>query len=271
MKRKERGQIVLILVLITIVGLTIGLSLISRTVTDVRISTQIEQSGKAFSAAEAGVESALKSAVVGGAGGTVNLPDSSASYNVAQLGGSTGSYSFPLTEIGRAQTVWLIEHNSDGTVNETGSSYPSSSSIDICWGTDSNNTAAIVVSLYYKTGSVYKVSNLAYDPIATRGNNFTIISDTAGGYCNGNYQFRKTIIPTLDFGIDPASTLLALRILPLYQNTTIALLPTSTLPIQGKLITSIGQSDTGVVRKINVSQGYPVLPSLLDFVLFTEN
>jgi len=267
------GQVVLMLVLITIVGLTIGLSLISRTVTDIRISSQLEQSGRAFSAAEAGVENALKGAVVGGPVATIALPDATASYAVTQVGNSAGVLSFPLTSIGNTQTVWLIDHNPDGiTLNEdTGYSYPAASSFDICWGTDSSLTPAMVISLYYKSGTTYKVARGAYDANAvSRGNNFSAV-DSAGNYCDSNFRFKKTITPTTDFGLAASDKLLFLRVAPAYENTTFAIKPTANLPAQGKVITSVGQTNTGVVRKIQVTQGYNVLPAVFDFALFGEN
>lgn len=267
------GQVVLMLVLITIVGLTIALSLISRTVTDIRISSQIEQSGRAFSAAEAGVESALKGAAVGPTG-TVSLSNASASYAVTQLGGNANNLIFPVTAPGIAQTVWLIDHNSDGTINESGSSYAAASTFDICWGTDPNTTPAIILSLFYKRGTTYKVVRGAYDQnAAARGNNFAAVESGGSDYCGSNYRFRKIITPTSvsDFELLGSDKLLFLQVQSVYENTTMALKPSASLPNQGKIITSTGQTDTGVIRKIQVIQGYNVLPPFLNFGLFVEN
>ncbi len=268
--RSQAGQVVLMLVLITIVGLTIALSLISRTVTDIRISSQIEQSGRAFSAAEAGVENALRGAAVGQPG-SVALPDATAQYSVSQLGGTTSVISFPLTSAASSQTVWLIGHNDDGSINENGSSYPASSAFDICWGTDPNTTPALVLTLYYKSASNYKVARAAYDQnSAARGNNFASV-DSAGNYCDGNFRFKKTIVAQTDFAVGVADKLLFLRLTPVYENTALAFKPSVALVSQGKVITSIGQTNTGVVRKIQVTQGYQVVPPILDFGLFAEN
>jgi len=275
--KENSGQIVLILVLITVVGLTIGLSLISRTITDVRISTQIEQSGRAFSAAEAGVESALKGAVAGGPTGTVTFPGVSASYNVANIGGEVAPLSFPLTAVGSTQTVWLADHKSDGIDLDENSTYPVGSTFTICWGTDPNKNPALLLSLYYKdtATNIYKVAKLAYDPIPGRSNFYP--KDDNVNSCSNNYRYKKTLsatgIPPGDgFGISSSNTiLLALRIQPVFDDTAIAIVPTASIPVQGKLITSIGQTATGVVRKIQVTQGYQVLPTLLDFALFSEN
>lgn len=56
----QSGQAVLIILLSTLVALTIGLAVTQRSLTEVSNSTRVEQSSRAFSAAEAGIEQALK-------------------------------------------------------------------------------------------------------------------------------------------------------------------------------------------------------------------
>jgi hypothetical protein len=264
------GQIVLILVLVTIVSLTIGLSLISRTISDVRISSQIEQSGRAFSAAEAGIETALKGAVVGQVVPTIHLGEATAQYSVENLGGDSDVFTYPYTEVGSNQTFWLFNHDSDGTYNESNPSYVTNGPIEICWGSDMNNPPpAIVISLYYKIGNYYKVAKGAYDEFVR--NNF-ISSDLGGGnYCNGNFRFHKTIIPTADFGIAAGAKLLFLRLSPVFNRTGIAVKLNGNVSVQGKTIYSVGKTLTGIVRKMQVKEGYYMLPALLDFGLFIEN
>lgn len=283
MNKSNSGQIILILVLITIVGLTIGLSLISRTVTDVRISSQIEQSSRAFSAAEAGVETALKTSVINGPTGTISLNNAQASYDVSSLGDSKDVFLYPLTTPNSSQTLWLVPHNDDGSlkVNEpnqpVGKAYPANTAFDICFGSDAISKPALILSLFYIDGTTYKVAKLAIDSDGSRGNNF-YLSDSAGNYCNGSYHFKKTLTPNSivageGFGITSGTaTLLAMRIHVLYSSTQIAIKPsTMAIPMQGKLISSTGETGTGITRKIQVNQGYAVLPALLDFALFREN
>ena len=267
--RSDRGQIVLILVLITVVGLTIGLSLVSRTITDIRISSQIEQSSRAFSAAEAGIETALRGNIEVGPTGTVALGGgASANYSVQTFGGTNEEFNVPLTQVGNSQTVWLIDHDSENAIDYTGNSYPVSSTLEICFN-NLNNNPAILVSIFYQDGNEYKIAKKAYDSIV-RGNNL-VISDTIGNYCGGKYKNRIVIVPETDFGINPAAKLLFIRFQPLYEATAFTIIPQSDLPIQGKIITSIGQTGSNVVRKIQVVQSYPILPSLLDFSFFSEN
>src|SRR3989338_3351838 len=60
MRKNEKGQAFLIVVLVMVVALTVGLSVASRTVTNLRTTAEEENSQRAFSAAEAGIEKALK-------------------------------------------------------------------------------------------------------------------------------------------------------------------------------------------------------------------
>src|SRR5882724_2093664 len=60
MKESQRGQVLLIIILVMTVALTVGLSVATRTVTNLRTTAEEENSQRAFSAAEAGVEQALQ-------------------------------------------------------------------------------------------------------------------------------------------------------------------------------------------------------------------
>ena len=276
--RNDRGQIILILVLITVVGLTIGLSLVSRTITDIRISSQIEQSSRAFSAAEAGIETALKSNIAVVPTGTVSLVGASANYQVQTIGGSTANIDLPITAVGSNQTVWLIEHDANGAIVESGYSYPVNQQLEICFNNLMNNPA-VMISIFYKENTSYKVAKKAFESSTAHGSNNLIMSDTLGSYCNGKYQNRVIAMPatdanaaTHDFGISPVNTkLLFLRLQPIYDTTAFTLKPAANMPIQGRIITSVGQTQTNVVRKIQVFQGFSILPSLLDFAFFSEN
>lgn len=56
---RQRGQIIVILLLIILVSLTVGLAIVQNSLTDLSTSTKVDQSSRAFAAAEAGLESAL--------------------------------------------------------------------------------------------------------------------------------------------------------------------------------------------------------------------
>lgn len=278
-KNRSEGQIVLMFVLITVVGLTIGLSLISRTISDVRISSQIEQSSRAFTAAEAGVENALKGSalVLKNETGNITLGGgdnaATAKYSVDAIGGNNATLSYPFTQPGEVQTVWLIDHDASGNVLSTGS-YPANQPITICFGSVKSSSPAISISLLYNEGGTFKVAKAWYDSDSGRSNGFSL-ADSATNVCPTGYSHMAILNPSPllgILGIGSGSTLYALRILVIYEGTSLAIIPSvgNSLPVQGKVITSVGQTSTGVVRKVQVSQGFTVLPSLLDFALFSE-
>ena len=55
----KSGQILILVLLIVVVALAVGLSVASRNITNLRTATQTDQSQRAFTAAEGGVESVL--------------------------------------------------------------------------------------------------------------------------------------------------------------------------------------------------------------------
>src|SRR6185295_1803930 len=57
--KKQKGQALLIVILVMIVALTIGLSLATRTIINLKNTTEEVNSQKALSAAEAGIEASL--------------------------------------------------------------------------------------------------------------------------------------------------------------------------------------------------------------------
>src|SRR5690349_3201017 len=85
MKNHERGQILLIVVLVMTVALTIGLSVATRTINNIRTSTDEENSQRAFSAAEAGIEQALQNSTA--SSGTFANNTSSYQTSIATVAG----------------------------------------------------------------------------------------------------------------------------------------------------------------------------------------
>lgn len=81
------GQAALIVTLVVIVGLTVAVAVISRSVTDVGVSTQEEERARSFSAAEAGIEDALRQDLSTIAGGNfaVGGPETTTNYTVIKL------------------------------------------------------------------------------------------------------------------------------------------------------------------------------------------
>lgn len=281
-KKYSYGQVILIILLVTAVGLTIGLSLVSRTISDVKISTQVADSSRAFSAAESGIETALKGAAIGGTG-VINIGGASANYNVVKLGGDSNPLTLPNNSPGNTQSVWLVEHQADGSLFPTPTPLYTASSLELCWGpdktsSDPNPIPAVEATLLYYSGGTYKIGKAAFDPSA-RGNNFTPASTSkpTDNFCNTGkkYEYILNLASSGTFGNSTGDTLVLLRLNPVYNTTDLVVKPAGgvggNLPTEGKTISSTGTTTSGVARKLTVLQGYTTLPSFMDYTLFCSN
>ncbi|MBI3385734.1 hypothetical protein HY031_01470 [Candidatus Gottesmanbacteria bacterium] len=269
---RDAGQIALITILVLAVGATVALSLIARTTIDTSISSQVEESSRAFSAAEAGVEQALQS----GQGGT-QIVANGVTYNatVATVGGNAAVYQLPSkTPEGSTETVWFVNHNADGSINEAVTF--TGASLDICWSYEQPVQPAIAMGILYKAASdgSYRVARDAFDPDSGRANtnHFTVIPSPPSGGCGQSNYYRRTI-NFAAYGINPAADiLLALRLRPVYVQTQFAFDPGSfTIPLQGSQIVSTGTTQTGVTRKVVVNKSYASAPTLFDATVFSES
>jgi len=270
--RNDSGQAFLIVVLVMVVVLTVGLSVVSRSITNLRNAGNQESSQKALAAAEAGVERAIKANSITTTAVTNSLNNqASYSYTVTQV---SGTNAIPLNGgIPVAKNdgiyVWLVPYSATG-------SYPSAwsgSTLTIYWGSPSdtcspslatNTMAALEVELVSGTKTNPTIQRSVYDPCGVRqsSNGFssptsnTVVTNAAG-------TFHYTAVIT---GI--SSGLLA-KLSPLYAGTQIAVQGNVALPSQGNIITSTGTADNAQ-RKITVFQVYPELPmELFPYTLFS--
>lgn len=266
----KSGQVLLITLLVLAIATTIGLSLIARSTTDLTISREAEESARAFSAAEAGIEESL---LTGQSTGVKTLSAGQVSYTatVTDIGGAVGSYALPQRSVvGETDTVWLVNHLADGSLDET--FYYSSPTITVCWAPQPT-TPALIVTIPYITGGSYQVAKVALDPDAgsrSPANGFTAVGASGNG-CDQSDVYSYTItFATL--GINPADTLLALRIRPVYSDTQVYVQsPSLALPQQGKRIESIGTTNSGLTRRIVVQQPYLAPSSIFDAVIVSQS
>lgn len=274
-RQNQQGQVLLITLLVLTVATTIGLALIGRTRTDVVTSTEVEESARAFSAAEAGIEQALKSGA-GTQSGAQTLTSGNASFDtsVSAVGAATGAYAFPqLTSRGNTETLWLVNHNQDQTLNEV-ATYPSSgatSRIDVCWKGPVSTPALSLIVLYKNSGGEYLTARAAFDPVnRVPANNFL----SSGGATNGCGQtgVYKQTLSFPGMGLNPTDILLALRLRPLYADAFLFIETPAgvVLASQGNLVSSTGSTGTGVTRKVVVQQQFRSPPSIFDAAVISQ-
>lgn len=250
-KNYQRGQMLLIVVLIMVIALTVGLSVISRTVTTLRTTKESESSERAFSAAEAGVEKILNSS--NSSLSTTTLSNgSSFSASSSLVSGSFVPLNnlSPVTQDDGAD-VWLSTYPTYAS--------PYTGTVKIYWGIPGGSCdpttptdAALEVLLITGSKANPVMTHINLDPCTSRrvANNFT--QPQAGGTVNGT-TFAHSYSQAITNG-------LIMRIIPLYSSTIIGVSGvTANLPSQGQSVTSTG-TYAGTARKIVVFKGYPKLP-----------
>lgn len=268
----QSGQATVIILLIMVVVLTIGLSITARSITDLRISSQTEQSNRAFSAAEAGIEEALKTGlqnlVGSGPSGQKPIGGATYKYTVESVGGASYAPDKPVAQ----DDVVQLKLDKTGLT----SAYDGVNIYWIASGEDcditSGNPAAVEVSIIYGDGpyNMYKQTYAVKD----RGDNFLQI--TAGSFTLGSKTYCART-PTsgngslINFNSSGITNPQLLRIRPLYNTSSLAVEAQPSgrqLPIQSYRVRSEGEAG-GVKRTVEVTQSVPVLPAIFDYVLFS--
>ena len=282
--KNQSGQALLLVLLSMAVALTLVLSVLSRTITDVKISSQDENSLRAYSAAEAGVEQAL---VVGSDTGSVDIGDAKFSAKVSDFAEGEDAFVFPNSFVsGEPAVVWFVSHDANGNLSCSGAGNPcfKGDRIKICWG---DNTAAPTPAIeasiaYLNTAGNYstaRIARAAFDDNAARRvlNSF---ANPGGSSCtigSNTFQYGKTLIfnsftPSVPYDTINKLQFMVLKLL--YNNTSHHMGVDvagsgSVLPSQGQLVESSGTSGNAN-RSINVFQGYGELPPAFYSVIYGE-
>lgn len=259
---QQKGQALLIVILIMVVSLTVGLSVASRSIVNLRTSTEEENSQRAFSAAEAGIEKALST----GTGITAAQNLGNNAFIKAVSVGEVSGAEFVLN----AGNMVEKDQGIDLGLSQDYPGYATSqniSNLSIYWGSQSESctisppsAAAIELIVLSGTSRSPQSTRYVYDP-CPRGNNFT--SAQSGSYIISGKTFRYQA------SIGSISNGLIARVVPLYANTPIGIRSGTSLPLQGRVIQSTGESG-GTERKITYFVGYPQLPvEFFQYILFS--
>ncbi|MBI2018656.1 pilus assembly PilX N-terminal domain-containing protein [Candidatus Daviesbacteria bacterium] len=276
----EKGQIILTLILVMTVALAIGLSVVQKSLVDVSTSTKVEQSSRAFSAAEAGIEKKLRGDAsctetscvsFEETGSEATVLDSNLIPAVPSSGTRQDPLEYPPLAKEDVAHVWLADYTS--TANPPQNAYVQTS-LDIYWGNSATDKAALELTLVYHNGALYQSRKWYLDnPSATRGvaNNFDITAVCSGDHRVGSgiYQCKKTI-DSLPAG------LMLLRARLLYNTTSqpFAVQAVGTcgqdcsIPPQARNITSTGAAGESQ-RKVNLFQVNKVVPPYFDYAIFS--
>lgn len=255
--RSNSGQALLIVVLIMVVALTVTLSLVSRSIVNLKTSVDQTNSQQALAAAEAGIEQSIKNNASVAQQTFSNNASFSTTYTQV-----AGNISFlanggNLVSKNEGSYVWLSRYDPTGNWGNqkwTGD-------LTIYWGdttVNDNFNAALEISVMSGDSPANAViKRYALDPYGARGNNFILASSAGGPFTVGSKTFKYRYILN---GANAISNGFLVRIIPIYYSTYIGIAGSTVLPDQGNLITADGvKADTK--RRITVFEGYPQLPA----------
>lgn len=260
--KSQSGQAGVIVLLISVVMVTVGLSIANRSVTDVRLSLQEEETTRAFDAAEAGVEDALRkdlSALVG-TPQTIDVGGVPATYMVS------GENQMDV-ELMEGETV---EVRLDGLV--------AGDELGIWWGSSDENcisgdlleTAAIVVSIFNVSNN--NIRRMPFDSCG-RSNNFSVADDVhlgGSGYYSKIEASDNAFVRLLDNSEDLMRIRVVYGPLPTERETRVHVEGTTTpLPEQYYRITSEASTPGRETRAVEVTRTIPGPQSIFDFAVFT--
>lgn len=270
-KYSNSGQVLLIVVLTMVVALTVGLSIASRTITNLKISKQNEESTRAFQAAEAGIEKALKSASTTTL--TADLSNSSSfQTNITSAQGTA----FILNgqeaiDQDSGFDVWLSDYPS--FTNQIGTT-ANPATITLYWNTQdqiscskgAGDVAKSSLEVLLLSGTDLtnpSLSKKIYEPTGVGCARIEGSSSALGSAVLDGVQFGNTAQIQVSDG-------LVLKVVPLFNSTKIGISSNISLPKQGSTIDSSGISgDT--VRKVVYFQSYPQVPlELFPYTLISQ-
>lgn len=259
---QKRGQILILVLLIVVVALAVGLSVASRNITNLKTSTQTEQSQRAFTAAEGGIEDVLSQLSDPGAVKTAVDGGSPANVSITGPGGITGNVTVSGSNV--YQTKIAL-----GDVGQIDLKNATANEVQIEWGQnnasdelDSGQPATIEVTQLNDNFGIFLQARKAYSSRGESG------FDSIAG-CIATAPFTQCT--RFDLNTIGGSKEL-LRIKPFHANVTVKVAGVGTpLPIQIIDLDSKANTTTGITRRVQVTRTkLPNVPAVFDYVLFSE-
>ena len=277
------------------VVLTIVLSVISFSVTDIAITSRESEALRAFSAAEAGVERAL----IATSAQSGTFGSDSFSAQVTGIAEGTQTFNYPAdVASGDTASVFFAARDSSGSLSCSVAGKPcfTGSRMNVCWGREGTNpdsaaAPAVEVSVYYSdpifsVGNFtnLKIARVTADPNAVRRgqNAFAVPVSTSGCVVDGeNYAFRQIVdfaalgVPAAVYGNQGG---LVLAHVKFFYNSGAAepvgfdvnFAGSGLLPSQGERIESTGIAGESI-RKVEVFRLFADTPAPFESSIFATS
>ncbi len=271
--KKQSGQVLVLLIVITTIALAVGLSIIQKSISDVSTASKVEQSARAFSAAEAGIEKTLQGDsgdvdFLSGNNSSATVSDQGFQPAEAEAGFRQAALEYPPLAKEDVVQIWLADFTS--TINPP-PEYYEQTSLDVYWGNSTTDKAAIELTLVYYEATQYKTKKWYLDNGSSRTdtNGFEPVT-CSNNYSLTGYQCHKRL------DLSTGSGLMLIRARLLYNSTSqpFAVQAVGTcgrvcsLPPQARTIYSQGTSGE-TVRKIKIFREEKVVPFYFDYAIFS--
>lgn len=249
----QRGQIGIVLLLMTVVMMTVGISVVSRSTSDIKISNTNEEANKALDAAESGVENALSQ--------DLNTFPSSGSTQ-----GSTGQIGVT-TNVTRLTTLEArVDQGETVGVDLTG--VAANTIVTLNWAKETNcaQQASLVATVFNTSAGP--------NPPPVRRYYFGLRTGNCDNQRTTNDNFALSNLGTVaSFSLSNTITTQAgdflIRIRPLYNSTDLRVSGIG-LPTQAYAVRSQAQNqDSKETKVVEVNRTLPVAPSVFDYVLYS--
>lgn len=284
----KKGQVTLLVLLLSLLGLTVGVSVATRSLSDLRQATVADQGTKALAAAEAAAQFGLSQVT----SGAISLPDPGECRNVTavtglSLGGiaaddsdvtKTGlTYQVCSSQLGYAGLANVVQ----GDVFQVDLSQINSANVKkltVLW---KNPNAAVEIVKLSKSGSGYTVARYPYNgtAITSYATNNSFAPAMNGSFCVsatcGDASYNSGSCTGVgEFDFDKNNDVL-LRVRPVYASTDVAICGASAgnsperLDVKSFSVTGVARTTGNVVKKIQITQLDSTIPTLFDNVFFS--
>jgi len=235
----RKGQVAIIVMLVSALLITVGLSLSKKTTVETKIDYSEEALKKAFNAAESGIDYYLST------GQRYYVSEdqlSKANVDVENIGGGDILNFNEFTPQNGVQYFWLVDHLPNGSL---GINYFSGDQITVKHGWTSNY-GSLEISIFYKNASgVYGVKRYGYN-----FNNNT--ATQVANFDNGSLGLNSITIT--DLNLIPNKILMTIT--PIFNGANLSIEGNANFQVQGEKINSTGSAgvifgQSGEETKIN--------------------
>lgn len=255
-KKWEKGQTLIIVMVVMVIALTIGVTISSRYIKTLRDISETDNSSRALAVAEAAIEKILL------------IPDETLSDYISsgicdvcmlEISGESNYRAradVELSHAGLTDDVYEIKIGEGEVYQLNLNGYSSGSTLDVCW----NGMASFYGSYIYQESGNYSTEIFSYNPIGYSGafNGFT---EAVAKYGYDNC-----------FEVTTLGTPYVLRVKPYNEETFVYFIPSNgqSIPSQGILITSVGRSGNAI-RTVKVLKTDGSVPEFFDYVIYQKS